>query len=160
MIETEVKIKVNDSKLEEITSFLGNPEYFNQTNLIYQNGTGFLRLRQEKGKTVITYKGERIKDKFGSREEIELSLEGEKQFDVLRKMFGKIGMNETLYYDKNRAKFNFRRCKVFLDCTQKGYFVEIEAVYPQDIEKAMRFFGLEDKDIEKRSYLEILKNGE
>jgi len=159
MKETEVKIRVKENKLEGIASFFGNPEYFNQTNLIYQNRAGFLRLRQEKGNTVITYKGERIKDKFGSREEIEISLEGEEQFKVLRKIFGKIGMNETLYYDKNRAQFNFGQCRIFLDCTQKGYFVEIEAKNSKNIEKAMTFFGLEEKDIEKRSYQEILKNG-
>jgi len=157
-IETEVKVRVDDTKLEEMTSFLGNPEYFNQINLFYQNGGGFLRLRQEKGKTVITYKGERRDDKFGSREEIELLLEGEEQVEVLRKIFEKMGMNETLYYEKNRAQFDFGRCKIFLDLTPKGSFVEIEAKYPRDIEKAMRFFGLEDKNIEKRSYLEILRD--
>jgi len=159
MIETEVKIKINNSKLEEMTYFLGNPEFFDQTNIFYQVGNGFLRLRREKGRTIITYKGEKIEDKFGSREEIELSLGGEEQIDVLRKIFGKIGMNETLYYHKTRAQFDFGRCKIFLDRTTKGNFIEIEAKYERDIEKAMRFFGLEEKDIEKRSYLEMLKNG-
>jgi len=157
MIETEVKIKVDDSKLEEMTSFLGNPEFFDQTNIFYQVGNGFLRLRREKGKAIITYKGERIEDKFGSREEIELSLEGEEQIDVLRKMFGKMGMNETLYYHKKRAQFDFGLCKIFLDRTSKGCFVEIEANYDKNIEKAMAFFGLEEKDIEKRSYFEMFR---
>ncbi len=156
-IETEVKIRVDSIKLEEITGFLGRPKYFNQTNLIYQNSHGFLRLRKEKGNTVVTYKGFRMNDKFGSREEIELSLAGEEQFELLRLMLEKMGMAETLYYDKERAEFNFGLCKVFLDSTAKGDFVEIEARDTRDIEKAMAFFGLKQKDIEKRSYLELLR---
>jgi len=154
--ETEVKIKVDSSKLEQITAFLGKPEYFTQTNIIYSNGKGILRLRAEKGNTVVTYKGPRMNDEFGSREEIEVSFEGDEKFHSLRLMLEKIGLTETLCYNKNRAEFDFRHCKICLDSTSKGDFIEIEAKYSKDIKKAMAFFNLNTRDIEKRSYLELL----
>lgn len=155
--ETEVKIRIDRAKLEEMTKFLGTAEYFNQRNVFYQTGSSFIRLRREKGNTVVTYKGPRQDDRFGSREELEFSLEGEEKCDLLVTMFEKMGITKTLRYEKRRAEYNFGPCKICLDDTSKGNFVEIESSYNDNIEKTMAFFGLKEKDIEKRSYLDLFK---
>lgn len=154
--EREVKIRVDSVKLEEITGFLRNPEYFSQENIIYQNSVGFLRLRKEKGHAVITYKGPRRNDKVGSREETEISVQGEDNFKVLRQIFEKMGLAETFYYNKLRACFDFGPCSICLDQVRGGDYIEIEGRCERDIVKAMKFFNLNEKDIEKRSYQEIL----
>lgn len=158
MIETEVKIKINEQKVKEIIKFLGNPEYFNQTNLIYQNCNGFLRLRKEKGNTIITSKGKRKDDKFGSREEIEFSIQGEKAFNILRQILKKIGLEETFYYDKKRACFEFGLCLICLDLVANGTYLEIEAKSNEDISRTIDFFDLDKKDIERRAYHKILQD--
>jgi len=158
MIETEVKIKVDNKKVKEIIKFLGDPKYFNQTNLIYQNCNGFLRLRKEKGNTIITSKGERKDDKFGSREEIEFSIKGEKGFSILRKILEKIGLKETFYYYKKRACFEFGLCLICLDCVTNGTYLEIESKSNEDISRTINFFDLYEKDIERRAYHKILQD--
>jgi|TARA_B100002003_G_scaffold248004_1_gene280708 predicted adenylyl cyclase CyaB len=156
-LETEVKIKISDEKLEEITSLMGSPDYFEQTNVIYAMPVGFLRLRKEKNKTIITYKGAPLDDRFHSRQEYESDL-GLEQFPVLKDILGNIGLEETLSFTKKRAEFSLGHCKLFIDHIEGGIYFEIEAKYERDIPKAMSFFGLKEEDIEKRSYFQILQD--
>jgi predicted adenylyl cyclase CyaB len=155
-VEQEVKIKIDEDKKREITAFLGKPDYFNQINLIYRNNDGFLRLRKEKGNTVITYKGPRRDEILGCREELEVSLPGEEAFSTFKEILGRMGMNNPFFYEKWRAEYSLASCKVCLDSTKVGDFVEIESHYSNRIEKLMQMFGLREEDIEKRNYLELL----
>ena len=155
-IEREAKIRLDNKKLKEITDFLGQPDYFEQTNIIYPMDEGFLRLRKEKNQTIVTYKGERRGDKLGSRREYEFNLDIN-QFPVLKDVFEKIGLEESLYFTKKRAVYDFGPCKLFIDHIPSQTYLEIEGEYEQDILKTMNFFGFSEKDIEKRSYFEIMK---
>ena len=72
MIETEVKIKITDDELEQVISILGNAEFVFQKNIVYKIPKGYLRVRFEDKIAILTYKGERKNDLFGSREELEI----------------------------------------------------------------------------------------
>jgi predicted adenylyl cyclase CyaB len=157
MLEREVKINMGCKKLKQLTSILGTPNYFQQTNIIYDLPEGFLRLRKEKNNTVITYKSERINDKFGSREELEFELE-ENQFPIIRQIFEMMGLKETLHFNKKRAEYKTDYSKLFIDHMPTGIYLEIEAESDEYITHTMKKLGFDEKDIEKKSYFELMQN--
>lgn len=156
MIETEVKIPVEEKTFYEISSKYGNPQSLLQKNVIYKFENGLLRVRSENGKSFLTAKGKKLDDKFSSRPEIESELPADFFLD-----FVKLQLGEPVYYEKYRASFRLNECTICLDNLNGRYFVEIEGDEKEIIEN-MNALGLQDHPREKRSYLEIIngdKNG-
>tara|TARA_Y100000310_G_scaffold325742_1_gene389720 strand:+ start:15605 stop:16102 length:498 start_codon:yes stop_codon:yes gene_type:complete len=159
MIETEAKIPIEKQDLERLIEKLGTPEFFNQENIIYDFGESALRIRAEKGRTIITYKGPLEKSKFKSREEIEFSVNANP--GKVARFFSMLDLQETLVYKKQRANYKLNGCTISLDILENNsHYIEIEGS-ETDIEKTIQALGLTDKPIEKRSYPDILggKNG-
>jgi predicted adenylyl cyclase CyaB len=159
MIETEVKIKLNKEEKNRLEDRIGKrSRFFNQKNLLYQIENGYLRLREEKGKRIITYKGLGLDSQFNSREEIEFLTPF--PFRYLKIFFERIGFKEDFYYEKKRAEFDLNNCTLALDILPNNQtYLEIEGE-KKDILRNLEFLGLDIKNSEKRSYLEILKGGE
>lgn len=157
MIETESKIRVNEKEFGKIIKILGKPEFFVQKNVIYELKNGFLRLRYEKAKIVITFKGKRKRRELNSRREIELCFR-KYNWDKIKKFFEYLGFEHPFIYHKKRANFSLNRCVVSIDLLpNKQSYIEVEGK-KKDILKNLRVLGLSEQNIEKKSYLEILKN--
>ena len=161
MIETEVKLKTNKKEIERIGERLGKPAFFNQKNLFFKinggNEGGFLRIRDEKGRRVVTTKGKRLDGVFNSREENELSTNLD--FEQLACFFEDWGFKKILMYEKQRAEFELNECVLAVDILPNSEtYLEIEGS-EENIHKNMKLLGLDYCKIERRSYLEILGNG-
>ncbi|MBI2045650.1 class IV adenylate cyclase [Candidatus Pacearchaeota archaeon] len=155
-IETEAKIKINEKEFKNLIKILGKPVFFFQENIIYRLNNGMVRVREENGERIITFKGKRRKSKFKSRSEIEFKTDS--GADTLRCFFESFGLSKPFIYSKRRANFNFGKCVVSLDILKgKDYFIEVEGK-KENIEKCLKMLGLEKNKIEKRSYPEILQN--
>ena len=104
MLEREVKLRLDKKRLKNITNQLGLIKYFQQKNTIYDLPVGFLRLRKENDTTVITYKSERLNDRFSSREELEFKLD-KSQYHIVKEIFEMMGLKESFSFDKKRAEY-------------------------------------------------------
>lgn len=113
----------------------------------------FLRIRFEKGKTYLTYKGKRQDKKYNVREEREIHFEGNR-FNEFKNYFSFFGQGFS--YEKQRASFGLNDCVVCIDKLPNGdNYLEVEG-NSENILKCLNKFGLNDKEIEKRNYQEIL----
>ncbi len=153
MIETEAKIKIEKEDLERIISLVGPVEFNLQKNRYYYFSDGLLRIRNENGKSVLTYKGRPKKSKYNAREEVECMI---KDVENLEKIFDLLGFKDNFYYEKNRASFQLNNCIVCIDkLSNNDIYVEIEG-NDEDISKNIDYLGFNDKKNESRSYPEIL----
>jgi len=151
MIETEVKILVDEETFDRLYQGDYRPSSFVvQRNLIYSLGESFLRLRQEKNKTILTVKGPRQKGEFNVREEIESRLCAN-IFEELKK-----SMPNAFYYEKQRAVARMPYCIICFDILSDGRkYIELEGIESQ-VRNYRKRMGLDNYPVEKRSYLEIL----
>ncbi len=157
MIETEVKIKINECKLKEIVEILGKPKYFSQENIIHELKEGIVRLRREKGEIFITYKGKRKNYDMNVREEIEFTVKNSNLEKILN-FFNKIGFDNWTSYCKKRANFSHRECVISIDILpNKDIYLEIEGNRSSILE-CLDEFNLRLEDSENRSYLEIIRD--
>ena len=112
-----------------------------------------LRLRRgANGKASLTFKGPRLKGRFKKRIEVEMPVE----YKITKTILGWIGFRKVLEYSKRREEFIMKKAHIALDyLSGKGWFLEIEAS-PRDIHAVAKKLGLNSKDEEPRSYLQIL----
>jgi len=111
-----------------------------------------LRLRQYGKKAVLTLKGPRLKSRFTKRIEIETPV----IYRSMKTIFGLAGFKVVMHYKKERELYRFGKSLVALDWLPRlGRFLEIEGE-PQAIKKIERRLGLQTKDREERSYLQML----
>jgi len=155
-METEAKIRIGDKELNRIITVAGNLNFSKQENIIYELSNGFVRIRDENNKTIITFKGKRKKSKLNLREETEFLVDTEK--NNVKKLFSFLGLKDSFEYGKLRANFELNDCVVSVDLLPNNEkYVEVEG-NRKNILKNLEILGLKNKEIEKRSYLEILKN--
>ena len=149
MIETEVKLPVDEKTICFLEKILGKAVWVRQENLVCTTATGMIRFRREGGKTILTLKGKTILGKYNQRPEIECEIPGE--------FFARISKFcpcETTYYEKLRASYSFGKCTVCLDKIDNKYFVEIEGK-EKDITANIARLQLQGILNEKRSYTEL-----
>jgi adenylate cyclase class IV len=160
MKEIEAKIKI--SKGEYFRIFDGPFEWteINQENVFYSLGECFLRIRREvleEGleKMSLTYKGPLQKGKLKVREESEVGFtEG---YHKLIGIFGAMGFEPDLEYEKYRCKSTIHNCEVCLDLLpNKDRYLEVEGVSEKDVLECLDFLKVESRDFERRSYQDIL----
>lgn len=155
-IETEAKIKLEKSEFTRLINILGKPKFFLQKNIVYRIPGGMVRIREENGKRIVTYKGKRKKSKFKSRKEVEFKTDS--NAEIMKSFLESFGFSKPFVYTKKRANVDFFGCVVSLDIlNRKDFFIEVEGG-EKDIEKCLKKLGLEKKKIEKRSYQDILQN--
>jgi len=155
MIETEAKIRLDESEFQDLYKRFGSPDFVLQRNWGYFTSNGYVRVREEDGKKYITLK-EKIDGSDISREEIEFEISDSY---LAREMFKGLGLLEEYYYEKKRASINKSDCVVCLDrITKIGDFVEVEGK-EKDITLVLKEFGLSNKSFERRSYFEMVRGG-
>lgn len=151
MIETEAKIRIEKGKLKKVLYILGEPRFFLQKNIVYKFFNGFIRIRFEKGRNIITFKGKRREGKLNSRREVEFTF-GWK--GILKKL---VKLGNPVVYNKKRANFSFCGCVVSIDYFREdNIFIEIEG-NEKDIFECIDRLGLEKEKIEQRSYFELFE---
>lgn len=154
MIETEAKIKIEKDEMNKILNLIKFPDFFIQKNYIFNLNQGFIRIRLEKGIIILTFKGRLIEGKFKSRQEIETIFKGDLQeiLTLFKNLFGNF-----FFYTKERSELEVNNCHICVDKLPKNlFYLEIEG-YSKDIEKTLNQFKMEKKEIDRRSYQEILK---
>ncbi|MBU0958756.1 MAG: class IV adenylate cyclase [Nanoarchaeota archaeon] len=154
-IEVEAKIKLSKEEFDRLSDLLGEPDFVNQKNFIYNLPVGMVRIREIEGKRIVTYKGDIEGEKFKSLEEVE--FETYSDLEKIRRFFNVLGFKETLVYEKKRADFNFENCVVSMDILGEDYYVEIEGK-EEDIKRCLERLELENKKTEMRSYPEIVES--
>jgi adenylate cyclase class IV len=153
MIETEVKIELERREFINLSYKFGNPKGNMQKNIVYNFLGGFIRFRNENGKSILTLKGKRMKHEYNSRLEFEFSIPNNLFSYILKSKLGNF-----FYYEKIRASVILNGCAVCLDTITEKNFIEIEGSV-KNIRKNFDELGLKGKNLERRTYCEIIKNG-
>jgi len=178
MIEIEVKAKCDPQKVREI---LGKPlkivyeedYYFNHPCKDFSETDEAFRVRISRynnEKTIeITYKGPKIDLISKSREEVTIKIEGEKEFELIKELFSKLGFKEVGVVKKRREIYEKENVKIYLDHVEGyvfnkkislGWFVEVEIMgeySPENVKNVLNILkSLTDSSPLRESYLELL----
>lgn len=133
-------------------SFVEHNEFYDYRGLLRRKKS-ILRLRRKGANGGwLAFKGPRLKAKYTKRVEIEMPVDWERAKAILLLT----GFRKVFQYSKFREEFNVSSCLVTLDRLPKfGWFLEIEA-NARNIHRLVKKLGLENRDREERSYLELL----
>jgi predicted adenylyl cyclase CyaB len=128
--------------------------YFDDAKVSLTRADRSLRLREEfsgrNKKVILAYKGAREKGRFKKRLEIETEL---RDIESARKLFGKVGYEERLIFEKKRRLWFLDGCKIALDKLPiLGSFVEIEGASERQIAEVQERLGLSSLRHIKESY--------
>ena len=100
-----------------------------------------LRLRDNGGTAVLTYKSDRnSSDTMADREEIETVVE---DFDRTRLILERLGFRTVFIYEKYRSIYALGPAGIFVDHTPIGYFVVIEGPDEETIRETAEMIGLD-----------------
>jgi adenylate cyclase class 2 len=166
MIEIEVKIKIkNIEKTADKIIALGAELLKNrrlEENTLYDfpsqslfHRKCALRLRTENKKAYLTFKGPPQKSrKFKIREEYETGVKNGKQMERILK---KLGFISTYRYQKYRTTYRLKKCKLCLDETSIGDYLELEGQQSQIVRIAASL-GFSKQEFIKLDYIQLSKN--
>jgi len=169
VLEVEAKAHLDEPE-RVITSIIelgGHEIYFTvQRDTYYRHpGRDFartdeaLRIREEEGRSFITYKGPKLDADTKSREELEVPLVDPKDLGVL---LLRLGFDPVAVVEKRRRGYLVGTLEVCVDEVKGlGHFLEVEARECEDLEEGKtRVLGLLDAlgltRLERKSYLELL----
>lgn len=168
MLEIEMKARVSEPrKVKESLRKLGakflkgevqRDVYFNHPSRDFEKSDEALRIRKVGKKFYLTYKGPKIDALTKTREEHEVEIS---DFESAKEILNKTGFGETLEVKKYRGTYSYGDFLIMLDRVENlGDFVEVEkkrgSYKPEDLTKLLKKIGVEEKDFERRSYLELL----
>jgi adenylate cyclase class 2 len=166
MTEIEIKIKIeNPEKIAERIAAMGaemvkdrhreeNTLYDFSSHSLFQRKSA-LRLRMANKKTFLTFKGPPQKSrKFKIREEYQTEVKNGKQ---MKKILKELGFIPTFRYKKHRTIYRLNKCKICLDETSAGYFLELEGEQSQIVRSAASL-GFSKKEFIKQDYVHLIKN--
>jgi adenylate cyclase class 2 len=169
MLEVEVKAHLEQPErvISNIIELGGHEIYFTvQRDTYYRHpGRDFaetdeaLRIREEEGRSFITYKGPKLDPDTKSREELEVPLVDPRDLGVL---LLRLGFEPVAVVEKRRRGYLLGTLEVCIDEVKGlGHFLEVEARECRDLEEGKkRVLGLLDTlgldRMERRSYLELL----
>lgn len=157
-MEIEAKILLKERELSHILELVGEPRFYSQNNIIYSSKKGFLRIRTERGWTRATFKGKRsLDEELNCREELDFDFK-ESEISQMKKMMKLLGFSGPFEYSKRRANYVLNECTVSIDILPNSQkYIEIEGD-KENIYKNIKFLGLKKRNIENRSYQQILKD--
>jgi adenylate cyclase class 2 len=166
MIEIEVKIRVEDTKLlqkkilekgaviKKIRHLEENTLYDFSSRLLYKKQHA-IRLRKIQKQHFLTFKGSPQKSrKFKMREEFETGVKNGKQ---MRKILKSLGLKPSFEYRKYRTVFKKKKLKICLDELTIGNFIELEGER-NDIVQFAEELGYSKKDFIKDDYIQLIKD--
>ena len=169
MLEVEAKAHLDDPGriISSILELGGREVYFTvQRDTYYRHPSRdfastdeALRIREEEGKSFITYKGPKLDADTKSREELEVPLVDPKDLGAL---LLRLGFEPVAVVEKRRRGYFLGTLEVCVDEVKGlGHFLEVEARECEDLEEGKaRVLGLLESlgagNLERRSYLELL----
>lgn len=169
MLEVEAKAHLDDPAriISSILELGGREVYFTvQRDTYYRHPSRdfavtdeALRIREEEGKSFITYKGPKLDADTKSREELEVPLVDPKDLGAL---LLRLGFEPVAVVEKRRRGYYLGTLEVCVDEVKGlGHFLEVEARECEDLEEGKaRVLGLLESlgagTMERRSYLELL----
>jgi adenylate cyclase class 2 len=128
-----------------------NDLYDDQERKVSGRGAA-LRVRQARGRTILTYKGPaRFKAGVKIREERETEVADP---EALSAILAGLGFARAFRYEKRREEWRFDDCTVALDETPIGLFVEVEGA-PTAIRRAVVALGLDFAEAIPYSYARL-----
>ena len=157
--EIEVKFKISSTqdileKIHALGAVCDQGEQF-ERNLRWDDADGtltktnqVLRLRDNGGVSVLTYKAEKQNDQgIADREEIETVVS---DFENTRLIFERLGYQIDFIYEKYRSIYTLNDTQLFVDHTPIGDYIEIEGPDVDAIRKSAELLGLDwDQRISK-----------
>jgi len=100
--------------------------YYNHPKRDFAKTDEALRIRKEKDRNALTYKGPKVDNLSKTREEIQFSIENA---EAAGTMLIKLGFSVSCVVKKHRKKFKLGELKISLDSVEDlGDFVEVEAL--------------------------------
>lgn len=134
-VEIEIKIPVKElgavrARLTATGARESAPRH-HELNTLYDDerrslrGRGCtIRVREACGRTIVTFKGKaRFEDRIKIRPEFETTVESA---EIFRKILEGLGLAPAFRYEKFREEYCLDTCRVMLDETPVGSFVEVE----------------------------------
>lgn len=114
-----------------------------------------LRLRDENGKFILTYKQTRKKENnISYRDEIETSVD---DIENARLIFERLGYEVNFEYEKYRSTYRMQDGLIMLDRTPLGSFIEIEAAGKDEIRLIAQKIELDWDLRTDKSYVQLFE---
>ena len=133
------KIMEAGAVCEQPMQFERNLRFDTENGSLTQNAQ-VLRLRDNGGTTVLTYKSDKNSSTaLADREEIETIVE---DFERTRLILERLGYEVCFIYEKYRAVYSLGRTGIFVDHTPIGDFIEIEGPDEETIRMTAEKIGL------------------
>ncbi|MFQ6105535.1 MAG: class IV adenylate cyclase [Candidatus Hydrothermarchaeaceae archaeon] len=134
--------------------------YFNHPSRDFSTTDEALRIRSAGGIFSLTYKGPKIDKITKTREEYETEVS---DIDETEKILEKLGFKKAGSVVKTRVCYRLGVFSVMLDSVEGlGDFVEIEKesgfYKEEELIKLLAKLGIDERAVERRSYLELLKS--
>jgi len=171
--EVELKFKLTDEQFESLCKRfnIDSSDFYPITDIYFKTTGGIsLRIRENYGGSVLTYKSKKVTLEDGSVSRLEIEPRVIKDdIDEWVEILGELGFPIKVILTKERADIEFdngvKASIDVLDNKQSSKFIELEyltedpatAVYK--ISEAKALIGLQQAP-ETRSYLEIYENGD
>lgn len=171
MIEVEVKVRADHSKVRSVLQKLGaikigienqSDSYFAAPHRDFAKTDEALRIRSLDGKAVLTYKGPKLDKVSKTREELETPVDEATTAKILRAL----GFSEAGIVRKKREVFRAGEITVCLDAVEGlGEFLEVEIIAEDEKDldtsrkklfELLKQFGAGEKDSIRTSYLEMV----
>ncbi|MEM7807656.1 MAG: class IV adenylate cyclase [Planctomycetota bacterium] len=163
-LELEAKVRVDDhepvrTRLVDAGATRVKRVHEVNTYLRLDDPYSGLRVRHEtdeagKARVRVTYKGPRQPGKFKQREEIEYDAS---EADAAIALFGKLGREPSLVFEKDRETFTLDGCEVVLDhIEQLGHFVEVEGPDEATVIRVLQTLNLDRHESLTEGYASML----
>ena len=169
--EIEAKIRVDDPaafrrRVVERGRTAGQAVF--EINRLFDDAAGTLqsrgtalRLREEfreadaaPVRTLLTYKGPKVKSRMKRRPEAEVAIESA---GPMVEIFAAMGLSETFRYEKRRTPFHGGACEVVLDeVPHLGFFAEVEGPTEEAVLAELADLGLAGEPIIRQGYVRLL----
>jgi adenylate cyclase class 2 len=169
MLEVEAKAHLDDPERiissiielggREIYFTVQRDTYYRHPNRDFAQTDEALRIREEEGRSFITYKGPKLDAETKSREELEVPLVDPQDLGGL---LLRLGFEPVAVVEKRRRGYLVGTLEVCVDEVKGlGHFLEVEARGCEDLDEGReRVLGLLESlgldRMERRSYLELL----
>ncbi|MFQ5816318.1 MAG: class IV adenylate cyclase [Candidatus Hydrothermarchaeaceae archaeon] len=132
--------------------------YYNHPSRDFASTDEALRLREQDGRVILTYKGPKVDEVTKTREEVKVEVS---ELESADEILEQLGFRKVRRVRKKRNYYVLRGMKVMLDEVDGlGNYIEVEKpgeeYEPRELIDFLREIGVDEKDMERRSYLELL----
>jgi adenylate cyclase class 2 len=158
----EMKQRILASGGKHISTEAQHDTYFVHPSRDFAQTDEALRIRMVESEHFLTYKGPKLDRLTKTREEIEIKID---DAESMAKALKKLGFKEVATVSKTRGNYQLDDYYVAVDDVEGlGHFIEIEkhadSYEPEELLEQLKKFGIEESQMERKSYLELLMEKE